>query len=496
MGFKADTSFLKFLTMGARGVHHTMGQLTDAGFEPIELERYCGSNKIWTTKVKRLRLADVLCVRTGLRVEVKAKSDLKIKMSDAPTNPDRVWDAGLRNNDLIAFVACRESDDGPVPFDRPVFFNVEELRKTVGSSKLGPPKSASEGAERDRTWPATIPSRDGKVIQVTSEKIVTQMSATSEQPARNQSFPLKGKTAYVRSGDTFTAGSCFLSGTPASTANLANYLSQSYDPLAALKSTNAVDRYAGAKALRFREGKASSVRSAIETLIGKETELRVKLEAAASAAAFGSSLGQDTIAEFVWKEQADKELAYLRMEAVLILAELKTEKFSGVILKEIATHKAFAGNEVRQAAVWGLGKTGLKRYEELLPFIADSDEDVVLHAIAALGPDTPHAVIKRLVVTLAQADKVVAPAASQALREIGTDAVLKTLVDAYEQDPAARNWILATLGRMPPDLVRSKLQGLALMDRLEPMLLFAPGANWLSSEDMNINLSFLLKQNI
>jgi hypothetical protein len=89
MGFKTDTSFLRFLTMGALGVQQTMKQLAGMGFEPIELERYCASNKIWMTKVKRLRLPDVLCVRTGLRVEIRAKSDLKIRMSDAPANPTR-----------------------------------------------------------------------------------------------------------------------------------------------------------------------------------------------------------------------------------------------------------------------------------------------------------------------------------------------------------------------------------------------------------------------
>lgn len=166
------------------------------------------------------------------------------------------------------------------------------------------------------------------------------------------------------------------------------------------------------------------------------------------------------------------------------------------MLKEVATHQAFGGSEVRQAAVWGLGKMGLKRYEELLPFIADRDEDVVLHAIAGFGADTPPAVIERLVARLARADDVVAPAASQALREIGTESVLRALVSAYEHNPAVRNWILATLGRMPADRVRNTLRGLALMDQLEPMLLFAPGANRLSGEEMNISLSFLLKQNL
>ena len=163
MGFKADTSFLRFLSMGAVGVHRTMDRLRDRGFEPIELERYRGSNKIWTTKVKRLRLPDLLCVKTGMRVEVRAKTDLKIRMNDAPATPDRVWNAGLRDDDIVALITCFDGDDGPEPADDAVYFTVGALRASVDRSRLGPPKSASEGAERDRTWPATVPTRDGTV---------------------------------------------------------------------------------------------------------------------------------------------------------------------------------------------------------------------------------------------------------------------------------------------------------------------------------------------
>ena len=145
--------------MGAVGVHRTMDRFRDCGFEPIELERYCGSNKIWTTKVKRLRLPDLLCVKTGMRAEVRAKTDLKIRMSDAPANPDRVWDAGLRDDDIVAVITCFDRDGGPEPADDAVYFTVGALRASADRSKLGPPKSASEGAERNRTWPATVPTR-------------------------------------------------------------------------------------------------------------------------------------------------------------------------------------------------------------------------------------------------------------------------------------------------------------------------------------------------
>ena len=132
---------------------------------PIELERCCGSSKIWTTKVKRLRLPDLLCVKIGMRAEVRAKTDLKIRMSDAPANPDRVWDAGQRDDDIVAVITCFDGDDGPEPADDAVCFTVGALRVSVDRSKLGPPKSASEGAERDRTWPATVPTRDGTVLE-------------------------------------------------------------------------------------------------------------------------------------------------------------------------------------------------------------------------------------------------------------------------------------------------------------------------------------------
>ena len=147
MGFKVDTSFLRFLTMGALGVQRVAAEFRARGFEPIDLERYCDSNKIWATKVKRLRMPDLLCIRTGLRIEVRAKRNLQIRMSDAPNNPERTWDAGCRDEDIVALIACADGPDGPVPADGAMCFTVQALRESVAQSKLGLPKSASEGAE-------------------------------------------------------------------------------------------------------------------------------------------------------------------------------------------------------------------------------------------------------------------------------------------------------------------------------------------------------------
>jgi hypothetical protein len=487
MGLKTDTSFLRFLSMGALGVRQTMNQLTGMGFRPIELERYCASNKIWMTKVKRLRLPDLLCVRTGLRLEVRAKSDLKIRMSDAPANPDRTWDAGLRDNDVAAFIAIAEEGTSQCPAEEAVFFSVRSLRASAAQSKLGPPKSASEGAERDRTWPAIIPSSDGTVESVTVEKLVVEMQP-DRGTARRQTYTLNGKNTYVRPGDRFKGEESILAGAPEQMAEISTFLTQAYDPLAGLHEANAVDRYAAAKSLPYREDLHAAAVPALEALLGTETEDRVALEAAGAAATLGSAMGQDYIGRVLWGDGRKD----LRMEAVLILTELGSPFAHGELVN-VAGDANLAGDEIRQSAVWGLGKAGLKSYENILPLIGDEDENLALHAIAAFGTDTPEGVIRQLVSELIAADPRRATAASEILRLIANETVLKCLIEATTDE---HDWVLATLGRLPAALVRPAVTGTALMKRVAPMLLLGEGANWLASEDRVMDIAFLAKQNL
>jgi len=171
------------------------------------------------------------------------------------------------------------------------------------------------------------------------------------------------------------------------------------------------------------------------------------------------------------------------MEAVLILTELGSD-FSRRELMRVAGDARFEGDEIRQAAVWGLGKAGLKAYREIVPFIASADENLALHAIASFGSDTPEDVIRRLIAELTSGDQRRAAGASEALRLIGGETVLRVLLEA------------AAGGRLPPALVRSAVEGTALASRLAPMLLLGEGANWLASEDRVMDIAFLAKQNL
>ena len=493
MGFKANTSFLRFLSMGAVGVRGTMNQLRDRGFDPIELERYCRSNKIWTTKVKRLRLPDLLCIKTGMRAEVRAKTELKIRMSDARANPDRAWDASMRDDDIVALITCLDTDDGPKAVDDAVCFTVGSLRASVDRSRLGPPKSASEGAERDRTWPATVPTRDGIVLEVTDERLIVEMNADALRPARRQTYVLRGKSVYVSPGDTFSAGSTMIAGEPSALADLSVYLTRRYTPLEDLQSDIDVDRYAAAKALRFRDEPRTQIIDALEDLIRREPEERVVLEAAGSAAALGSEFGQEQVSRFIWNNDDRPEL---RMEAVFILTELGYSQFTREQLNRIVSDPRFEGDELRQAAVWALGKAGLKSYDDVIALIDDPDENVALHAIGAFGADTPQRVIDLLVQDLLVGDPRRAPAASEALRIIASDEVLRALLKTANVKQPITDWVVATLGRLPPDRVRAALKETPLLNQVAPMLLTAQGAHWLASETIGNDISFLLNQNL
>lgn len=487
MGFKVDTSFLRYLTMGARGTRQVITELQGLGFEPIELERYATSNKIWATKIKRLRLPDLLCVRTGLKVEVRAKSKLAIQMSHAPGKAQRIWDAGADDDDLVAFIACRNGPHGPVLADKAVYFDIGSLRRSVGAAKPVGAKSGAEGSERGLAWPATVPNKSGKVLAVTHHLLTVMNDGAKSQ----YSYQLKDRHAYVRPGDRFEACTTFLAGVPDRMADLQPYLKRRYNPLRLLLSRRPTDRYAAVKAVRFRPDCQAAATPLLSRMLARESDPRVELEAAATAMALGLFAGQDRVAEFVW-EGTDAELS---MEAILILTEVGG-RFARVELTRAAADTTTLGDERRQAAVWGLGKTGVKAYGELLRYLGDPDEQVALHAIAAFGADTSAPVIDKLIGMLVSGNPRLAPAASEALRMIGAKRVVAPLAAVAGQNGSGRDWCLATLGRLNPELVRKELVGSALLAEIAPMLLMAQGGNWLTQEGAVVDFAFLSKQDL
>ena len=493
MGLKVDSSFLKFVTMGAIGTRRVFELMTQAGLQPVELERYSSSNKIWATKVKRLRLPDLLCVRTGLRVEVRAKSKLSIKMSDAPANPDRRWNTGLVAGDMAAFIRVAEGENGvQTAAENCELFWIGDMVATENGSKLGKPKSATEGAEQDREWPSTVAGDSGIVQAVGDGRIATLLDSD-----RRQTYQLRGKIPYVQQGERFLGETQFLAGLPARKAAFPNPNETRWNPRALLKSEFSVDRYAAVKALGF-VGNPSDA-NAILLIAERDPEKRIALEAAIALARLGNEHGLELLRTAICQPEID----FLRMEALLALSELRATALAdqcAEILVECARNPVFLGNEVRQAAIWGLGKDGLRDYNRLLGFIAVPDEGEVVHAILAFGHDADAALASQLVERLtapASSDRLRASAAYILAKTISPEIGIPQLIAAHVcQDRHSQNWILATLGQMNPAVIRPYVTSKSLEEKLEPLHLTSPETNWTRSEELSEMLAFVRKQTI
>jgi HEAT repeat protein len=222
-----------------------------------------------------------------------------------------------------------------------------------------------------------------------------------------------------------------------------------------------------------------------------ETDDRVALEIAASASRVGADVGVEHIVSVVTSHPRGD----LRMEAVLILSELGTATAARE-LKRIAMSPQLVGNELRQAATWGLGKAGCRAYAELVGLLGDQDDAVALHAIAAFGTDAPVEVITLLVDLLRGEDPRARAAASEAIRLVGGDLVIRALVDAAGVGDGRRAWILATLGRLDAASVRAALAGNPLLAEVEPILTLGSTENWLAAPQTAADLRFLLLQDL
>ena len=126
--YKTDVSFLRAISISAVGTRRVFENLEQQGLQPIELERGSMSFKIWKAiKIKRIRVPDILCLRSGCRVESRAKTKLEITMSHSFSNSERGWDHGLEDEDFIAFVGCHQVSDKPTDWQADQLGNWKEI---------------------------------------------------------------------------------------------------------------------------------------------------------------------------------------------------------------------------------------------------------------------------------------------------------------------------------------------------------------------------------
>lgn len=490
MGFKTDWSFLDKISMGAVGTEAVIEQLNRMGHQVIELERYCTSNKIWATKIKRLRIPDLLCLRCGRRIESRAKSKLGIIMSDSEHNEDRRWFCGLRDTDWVAFIQCfKDAENNWIASDTVNLFEIGGMKATERSTRLGPPKSVFEGAERDRKWECYIPggSGAGTVVSIENEPNGSKTLKMRGGNGRNLSHTVPADHhIYVNEGDSFTKGAAILSGTVPHLCD-AGCSSEQYDFRADLSSNVNETVYTAVKALGFLPASEQATHELQHIANDHSIDGRIRLEAFASLLRLGINVWEQTY-QFAFSLDSIE----LKTEYVLILGELSSSETSEYLFRVLQD----VGNpeELRAAAIWSLNSTP-DILSRVFPYCFDTERVVANHAIAKIRRHFCREMTETILAAFCDDEHKNAICAFilSTASNVDYEAVVSYYLAIGEP---TRNWVLYSIGISPEENYSELISSIdpnANETKSKLMLLWKYQPSFLTSAEMD-DVAFLEKQ--
>ncbi|MBI4849634.1 MAG: HEAT repeat domain-containing protein [Nitrospirae bacterium] len=381
--FKTDESFLEKLAIGAIGTRAVFADLSRQGHKPIELERGSMNYKIWKNiKIKRLRVPDILCLNCATRVEARAKTKLEISMSHSLADPERGWDKGLTDHDVVAFSICRKVGGGPIDWQADSliqYVSVRELRKTFDEKRvvIEKPKGAGEGFELRVTWPSAIASSAGIISEVTPSRL--KFKRKSDERTISLSLSKKGipLQPLVKTGDTIITGQIIASVIPVFSSFICGIDSTAEIFLAMLASPSVADRYTAAKALSNFEN--SSISEILKERMNDAREhIYVRLESAAGLARLKQSSGMEFITQTLHGEYLEH-----RLEGIIILGEIQLPESQKILTASLLDKEQHP--EIRAGAAWALGE--LKQpdsVDALIQTFSELAEPIRIEAVRAL----------------------------------------------------------------------------------------------------------------
>jgi hypothetical protein len=476
ISFKSDESFLRKLAVGAAGTRATIDRLREMGFNPIELERGSTGFKIWKKiKIKRVRVPDILCLNTGLRFESRGKTKLEISMSHSLNDPKRAWDAGMRDDDLVSIVAFDQKNDSPVDLKRasPVhFIKVNEMRKAfaAGQVSISRPKGVEEGSEIRVMWTCAAANQKSVVSEVESGKI----SLISIPPPGHQTVQLSrsgGKiilVPQVKAGDTVKVNQIVAAVVPVCTMLAPpRSVKESYF-IDKLVSVNLSERYAAAKALRYRGYTAAA--SELEARMDDPVEdIYVQLEAAAALAAYDHPKGWEFMENKLHSPVTTVPLQ-TQLETVIVASEIPQERSEQLLIEVL--QDTSRDDELRAGAAWALGQFASATSATALVNTFDSRtlEIKVEAARALLRIAKPQ--VRHLLKLLKTGDPAKRDGISWALAKIGG---FKPSIIMEGTDDNLRRWISYIVGYGKEKFVQADFEAICSAD---PEVYFAASVLW------------------
>jgi hypothetical protein len=474
--FKSDDSFLRKLAVGAAGTNATINRLKAMGFNPIELERGSTGFKIWKKiKIKRVRVPDILCLNTGIRFESRGKTKLEISMSHSLNDPKRAWDAGMRDDDLVSIGVFEQNDDSPVDLQQisPIHFvSVKDMRKAfvAGQVSITQPKGVEEGSEIRVMWTCAAANQRSVVFAVESGRI----SLTPLPEARRQSIQLsrgKGKITLlpqVNAGDAVEANQIVASVVPVNTKlQCPTSVSEAYfiDKLA---SVNLSERYAAAKALRYR-GYTTAKPMLESRMTDADEDIYVQLEAAAALAAYDDPNGWAFMENKLRSPVMTVPLE-TQLETVIVASEIPKSRSEQLLIEVLRDSQR--DDELRAGAAWALGQfASATSATALVDTFNSSPLEIKVEAARALlriaEPQIPH-----LIDLLKNGDPAKRDGLSWVLARTGKFNPSDMVVGADEN---LRKWMSYVIGYGKDKFVQGDVEAICKAD---PEVYFAASVLW------------------
>ncbi len=469
--YKSDVSFLEKLAIGAIGTRAVFADLAKHGHKPIELERGSMNYKIWKNiKIKRLRVPDILCLNCATRVEARAKTNLEISMSHSLSDPERGWDKGLTDRDIVALSICRKVGEQPIDWDADSliqYVSVRELRNAFDEKRvvIEKPKGAGEGFELRVTWPSAVASSDGIISELTPSRLKFKRksdSRTISLSLSKKNIPLQ---PLVKTGDTIITGQIVASVIPVLLSFICQSNATTETFVEMLTSPSVADRYTAAKALsNFENNAISGILK--ERIDDAREHIYVRLEAASGLARMGQSAGMEFITQVLHGEYLEH-----RLEGIIILGEIhlpESQKILTTTLLDKGQHP-----EIRAGAAWALGELQQPdSINALIQTFTELAEPIRIEAVRALRKIS-EIEAKNIVSKLASSNEDQRAGIAWSISRSGNvvvDDLLRVMVD-----DDARQWVAYILGMQDKEKYLDKIEALRNSD---PEVYFAATVLW------------------
>ncbi len=470
--YKTDDSFLEKLAIGAIGTQKVIEDLRNQKHNPVELERGSTGYKIWKTiKIKRVRVPDILCVNSGIRVESRAKTNLMISMSHSSSDETRGWDYGLKDDDFTALVVCQRNGDEPVDWiaDNIVqYIKISDLRRTIRDNKViqEKPKGVEEGFESRLTWPAAIASSDGTLI-----KIKDRIQFKRDSDKRTISLALSKKnitlTPLVEVGQKIKRNQIIASVVQVYDSVPHRSIDQQKYYRDLLMSLSISDRYGAAKAYSFFDGHVN-ISPLAERIQDTAEHIYVKLEAAAALARRNDQRGYNFIEQVLKSDYMEH-----RLEAVIILGEIQSESSAYLLVKVLSD--ANQHEEIRSGAAWALGELNIKSsIQPLVEAFNDISLPIRIESARALKKmcDKYIDIVLR---HFQESNENERPGVSWALGRFGKWKIQDLLKRIDSQNMDMRQWAAYIVGNSEPNRIINDIE---VLKQSDPQLYFAVTVLW------------------